>query len=168
VTTWTAQQIYDLLKPNAYQLSLIGPHLTIEVQTQYASSTTMGVSGTPTTGYYNFNATIDLDARPDRVFSTRPDDVIAHEYGEAWALYHLYVSQNGNWSPYLVERGIASDPRVDSTYNWSKDEMIADDYRLLFGTQKAQDEAAYINPDVPDPRTVTGLKDWFINTWAVP
>jgi hypothetical protein len=44
--------------------------------------------------------------------------------------------------------------------------MIADDYRLLFGTAAAQDELSYLNPDVPDPRSVGGLKDFFVNVWG--
>ena len=46
--------------------------------------------------------------------------------------------------------------------------MMADDYRLLFGTSAAASEMDYVNPDVPDPRSVAGLKDWFTNVWAVP
>jgi hypothetical protein len=44
--------------------------------------------------------------------------------------------------------------------------MIADDYRMLFGTPAAISEAKYINPYIADPRNVPGLRDWFINTWA--
>lgn len=168
VTGWTPQAVYDILKPNASQLNLLGPTLTVQVQTATFSSTASGVSGSPTNGYYNFQAKIALDARPDRVFSSRPDKVIAHEYGHAWTMYHLYLSQRGAWSRYLAARGLSSDPRVESTYTWSKAEMIADDYRLLFGTQKAQDQAAYLNPDIPDPRTVPGLKDFFVNVWSAP
>ncbi len=46
--------------------------------------------------------------------------------------------------------------------------MIADDYRMLFGTAAAVSEMGYMNPDVPDPRSVTGLKDWFLQVWALP
>jgi len=165
VTNWTAQQVYDLLKPNALELSTIGPLLKIVVQTQYASSTTTGVSGGGC-DFYNYRAKTMLDARPDRDFNSRPDKVIAHEYGLAWAYYHLYMSQCGNWTPYLVERGVADDPRLDSTLNWDRAEMIADDYRLLFGTRAAQDEAAYVNPDVADPRTVSGLGAWLAGVWG--
>jgi len=167
VTNWTPQQIYDLLKPNAYELNRIGPMLTINVQTVYTSSTTTGVSGSGC-GYYNFKAKTSLDARPDRDFNVRPDKVIGHEYGLVWAFYHLYMSQCGSWAPYLSERNIANDPRLGTSINWDTAEMLGDDYRMLFGTQKAIDEAAYINPDVPDPRTVSGLKDWMINSWGKP
>jgi hypothetical protein len=166
-TGWTAQQIYDLLKPNALELAKIGPTLTVKVQTTYPSSNSVGVSRT--NGVYgNFRATIYLNAAAGTVFPVRADDVMAHEYGCVWALYHLYLSHNGDWTPWLQARGILGDTRVDSTFSWSKNEMIADDYRMLFGTAAAQSEAAFINPDVPDPRSVVGLRDFFLNVWAVP
>jgi Bacterial Ig domain len=162
---WTAQQIYDVLKPNAYQLSLIGPMLTIDVTAQYASQTSTSASSS--NGVWgNYQATITLQANGTSAFATRPDAVVAHEYGHAWTNYYYYVKWQRDWTPYLVERGIYGNPLVDSSYQWSTREMIADDYRLLFGTSAAQSEMAYINPDVPDPRTVSGLKDWFVNTWA--
>jgi len=165
VSGWTAQQIADLLKANALELASIGPRLTVKVQTTYASSNSVSVS--QTNGVYsNFRATIYLKATAGTVFPTRPDDVMAHEYGSVWALYHLYYSHRGDWSLWLSARGILSDPRVDSTFSWSKNEMIADDYRMLFGTAAAQSQAAYINPDVADPRTVTGLRDFLLDVWA--
>jgi hypothetical protein len=78
------------------------------------------------------------------------------------------MSHAGDWSSYLTARGLSGDSRVDSSYAWSKREMIADDYRLLFGTPTAVSQSTYINPDVPDPRTVPGLKQWFSTVWAVP
>jgi hypothetical protein len=44
--------------------------------------------------------------------------------------------------------------------------MIADDYRMLFRDAAAVSQAAYINPNVPDPRTVAGLRDFFVNVWG--
>ena len=167
VTGWTPQQVYDLLKPNALELGKVGPGLTVRLQTQYPSSTSAGASAS--NGIYtNFQALVNLQAKPGTVFTDRPDYIVAHEYGHAWTLYHLYMSQHEDWTKYLVARGIATDPRVDSTYNWSKVEMIAEDYRMLFGTSTAVSQSFYINPDVPDPRNVTGLRDFFLNVWATP
>ncbi len=103
VTGWTPQQVYDILRPNAYQLGLIGPHLTVKVQTLYPSSTatSAGMSGA---NYTTFGAIIYLDARPDRTFTDRPDYTIAHEYGHAWTMYHLYITQQGDWTPWLLAR----------------------------------------------------------------
>jgi hypothetical protein len=162
---WTAQQVYDLLKPNAYQLALIGPHLTIKVQTTYATFTTTG-AGTSGGVYATFNATTYLNTSSSSLFMSRPDATIAHEYGAAWSMYHLYLTEQGNWTPWLTARNLLNDARVDSSDSWSKGEMIADDYRMLFGTQAAQDQMSYVNRDVPDPRTVPALKDFFVNVWG--
>jgi len=167
VEGWTAQEVYEILRPNAYQLSLIGPALTVMVQTAYASQTASSAS--ESNGVYsNFRSIIYLRANGASNFDFRPDQIIAHEYGHAWTSYHLYVTQRNDWTKYLQARGLLGDSRLDSTYNWSRGEMIADDYRLLFGTPTAQQQAGYINSAVVDPRTVPGLRDWFINTWATP
>jgi hypothetical protein len=167
VEGWTAQEVYEILRPNAYQLSLIGPALTVMVQTAYASQTASSAS--ESNGVYsNFRSIIYLRANGASNFDFRPDQIIAHEYGHAWTSYHLYVTQRNDWTKYLQARGLLGDSRLDSTYNWSRGEMIADDYRLLFGTPTAQQQAGYINSAVVDPRTVSGLRDWFINTWAKP
>ena len=165
VTGWTAQQIYDLLKPNAYQLGVIGPYYTIKVQTQYASSTTTGVSGDPTTGYSNYQAVTYLDAAAGTAFATIPDEVIAHEYGAAWGLYHLYMTEDGNWNSYLQARGILGDSRLDTNYMWNRTEILMEDYRLLFGTVAAQNEMAQMNYQLPDARQVSGLKDFLASSW---
>jgi len=162
---WTAQQVYDLLKPNAYQLDVIGPTLTIDVTAQYASQTTTSASSS--NGVWgNYHATITLQANGTSAFATRPDAIAAHEYGHAWTNYYYYVRWQRDWTPWLQERGLAGNPLLDSSYQWTIREMIADDYRLLFGTSSAQSEMAYINPAIPEPRTVAGLKNWFVNTWG--
>jgi hypothetical protein len=167
VAGWTAQQVYDLLRPNALELGRIGPTLTVRVQTQYSSQTTTGASSSGGT-YSSYHATIYLQATASSVFTFRPDYVVAHEYGHAWTMYHLYISHAGDWGPYLQARGVLSDPRLDSTPNWSRNEMIADDYRMLFGTAAAVSQSGYINSEVPDPRQVAGLRDFFLNFWAMP
>jgi Bacterial Ig domain len=165
VSGWTAQQIYELLKPNAYQLALIGQHLTIKVQTTYNTFTTTS-AGTSGGVYASFNATMYLNASSNSLLLTRPDATIAHEYGAVWSMYHLYLTEQGSWTAWLQARGLLGDPRVDSSDVWSKGEMIADDYRMLFGTPAAQSEMGYVNPAVPDPRTVAGLKDFFVDVWG--
>jgi hypothetical protein len=167
VAGWTPQQVYDLLKPNAYELALLGSGLTIKVQTVYASQTSTGVSESGGV-YSNFRATIYLRADGTSGFDYRPDQVLAHEYGHAWTLYSLYIRHKGDWTPYLQARGLLGDTRLDSTYVWDKAEMIADDYRMLFGTSTAQNQLGYINSAVADPRTVPGLQDFFVTSWGAP
>jgi PKD repeat protein len=165
---WTAQSIYNLLKPNAYQLSKIGPSLTIKVTPQYSSSYTGGITGSGCS-YSGFQATIYLQAVADDSFSTGPDAVIAHEYGHAWTHYYLYSSRNcGSWNSYLSERGLLGDSRVNSNYMWDPSEMAAEDYRQLFGTSLAVSETSQMNYQIPSANTITGFKDWFTNSWGTP
>jgi hypothetical protein len=165
VSGWTAAQVYDLLKANAYELNLLGPDLTVDVQTQYASETSTAVSGSAG-AYSNYQAIVYLQATPGSSFTGEPDAIIAHEYGVAWSLYHLYLSQGGDWTGWLQARGLLGDPRLDSNYMWDKTEMIAEDYRLLFGSSAAQSEMTQMNYQIPDARTVPGLKTFFTTTWA--
>jgi hypothetical protein len=165
VTGWTAQQVYDLLKPNAYQLSLIGPHYTIKVQTQYTSSTATSVSGDPMTGYSNYQAITYLDAAAGTNFTLIPDAIIAHEYGAAWGLYHLYMTEGGNWNSYLRARGLLGNPLLDTNYMWNRTEILMEDYRLLFGTAASQNEMAQMNYQISDARQVAGLKDVLASSW---
>ena len=163
--TGTADDIYRMLLENGMD-SVVGPTLTVKVQDVYASATTAGASCcTGSGGYYNFTTTIWLDGRTTSNFTSRPDYVLGHEFGHAWTLEHLYMDQSSDWTAYLAFRGIANDPRVESTYAWSKREMIADDYRLIMGSAQAK-VGAYINPDVPAPGSIPGFAAWFRNTWA--
>jgi Bacterial Ig domain len=165
VAGWTPQQVYDLLKPNAYQLELIGPGLTIKVQTLSPSQTVTSTSSA--NGVYTaVESLIYLRANGSSNFDFRPDAVIAHEYGHAWTMYHLYTTQNGSWDAWLRARNLVGDTRLDSSYNWTRGEMIADDYRMLFGTPTAVSQLGYINTAVADPRNVPGFRDFFFDTWA--
>ena len=170
---WTAQDIYDLLKPNALQLNLIGPHLTIKVQDVYASQVATSASGSGGI-YTSFNATMYLMGA-NSTFSVQPDAQIAHEYAHAWTLYHLYLTHNGDWSAYLNARWansdgsvlLSGDARLDSTYGWNRREIIADDYRLLFGSALAISERPlHMNGSIPQPSVVTGLRQFLLTTWG--
>jgi hypothetical protein len=164
---WTAQQIYDMLKPSARQLNLIGPTLTIKVQDTEASST--GTSTTQQDGRYtSFTAVIYLKGVNSN-FVMQPDATIAHEYGHVWSLYHLYISRQGDWSSYLRARSLAGDDRLDSSYTWDRAEIIADDYRLLFGSATAiAQRSRHMNPYIADPRDVPGLRSFLEGTWTSP
>ena len=66
-----------------------------------------------------------------------------------------------NPTPYLEAHGLASDPGLGATYAWSPREIAADDYRLLFGSEKAiSTRNKHMNNAIPDPRQVKGLVDW--------
>ena len=162
---WTPEQIHGLLLDSALDLDVIGRSLTINVQDVNPSATTTSAS-TSGGAYTNFSATISLKGVSSS-FASLPDAIVAHEYGHVWTEYHRFISQQGDWSAWLDYRGLTDDPRVDSTYPWSKLEMIAEDYRLLFSSPTAL--AQWPNPmnsEITDPRDVPGLRDFFLNDWA--
>jgi hypothetical protein len=171
--SWTTDQIYSMLKASALELSTIGPHLTINVQDTYSSSTASS-AGTTNGVYTNFTAIIYLKG-VNSTFASQPDAQLAHEYGHAWTLYHLYMTHNGDWSSYLKTRWtdstgsttLATDSRLDSSYVWTRSEIIAEDYRLLFGSSLAKSERpVQMNTDIPQPTDQPGLSTFMLNTWA--
>lgn len=171
---WTAQQVYNLLKPSALQLSTIGPNLTIKVQDTYASQVVTSASSSGGI-YASFYATMYLMG-VNSTFVSQPEAIIAHEYGHAWTLYHLYMTEQGDWTSYLNARWttsdgsltLATDSRLDSSYTWDRAEIIAEDYRLLFGSSLAiSEQPGQMNTTIPDPRNVPGLKTFLLNVWGV-
>lgn len=169
---WTYSQIESMLVANALELSVVGPHLTIQVQDTYSDSTATSAS---TSGgvYVSYKAVTYLKGVND-TFVNQPDATLAHEYGHVWTLYHLYMTHNGSWSSYLNTRWansdgsllLGADPNLDTSYSWMKTEIIADDYRLLFSSPTAlAQRTVSLNTQIPDPRNQPGLKDWFLNTW---
>lgn len=184
-TSWSLDRLETLLRTNAYQLDqfhqdqwtdaaglkhTIGPALAVTVQSIYVSSTSTsaGSGGRPdgTSGIVTYRAHIYLNAAPGSTFLARPEYVMAHEYGHAWTLWHLYLEQQKDWSKWLDFRTDAGDPRLDTGYTWMRNEIIADDYRLLFGSLEAINEAAFIQPEMTDPRDVPGYREWLEEVWA--
>jgi hypothetical protein len=173
-SSWTADQVYQLLKGNGLD-SRIGPTLTVFVQDTSVSGVTATAGCCVDGRYDSFAAYMYLDGRPDSRMNAQPNYTVGHEFGHVWTLYHLYMSQSGDWSKYLDLRWssvdgsvkLGQDARLDSSYTWDKREIIADDYRLLFGSTLAVTESpTHLNPYIADPRNVTGLKDFFAGTWT--
>ena len=164
--SWTVRQIYSLLKANALDLDRIGPSLTVNVQDSQASYTTTS-AGMTSGRYTTYVATIWLQGTSS-TFASGPDNVLAHEYGHAWSQYMYYVVHQGSWGSYLSGRWttadgsqrLATDSRTNSSYTWTVNEIVADDYRMLFGSSLAVSQRAHLNTTIPDPRNVTGLRDY--------
>jgi len=162
-----------MLLANARDLSLIGPSLTVDVQDTYASQTTASASQSGGV-YSSYRATIYLKG-VSSTFTTKPDAQLAHEYGHAWTRYYLFMRHNGDWSSYLSTRWsstdgsvtLATDSRTGTSYSWDPAEIIADDYRLLFGSSAAISESpGSLNTTIVAPSAQTGLSSWFLNSWA--
>jgi hypothetical protein len=170
---WTISTVYDLLRANARNLQKLGPALSVRVLDDYASMTqSSAVLGTG--GYGGYSATITLQG-VNSGFAARPNDVIAHEYGHAWSMYAYYVVHRGSWDSYLTSRWttgdgsqtLATDSRTGSTYNWNVGEILADDYRLLFGSPQAVTERpSHLNSAIPAPSLVPGLAPAMTTWWG--
>lgn len=169
---WTIAQIYSIVKANALDLNSVGPTLTINVQDQTQSQTQ--TSATYYGGKYSGVRSTMWLLGVNSNFASTPDTVLTHEYGHAWSNYWYYTAHNGSWGGYLTARWttsdgsltLATDSRTNTTYIWAVREIIADDYRLLFGTQAAiAGRPGHLNGQIPDPRNVPGLADYLLNTW---
>lgn len=120
------------------------------------SSTTSTTASTVNGVYTSFSATsyVTLSSWLDG------DWTLSHEYGHAWSLYYAYVvQQDPTLSGYLVARQLASDPRVGTSYAWYPRELIADDYRQLFGSATAR-VVSHLNQSVPPATDVPGLREY--------
>jgi len=173
---WTTTSIYNLLKPNALDLALIGPHVTVQVQTGNPSSAGASASCCDAGGgYYGFGSVIVVNPNSNSSFSAAPDALMAHEYGHAWTYYWMYMNpaNAGSWAAYDSFRWasaggaqvLAQSASLNTSYSWMDYEMAADDYRRLFGTPAAQSQLAFLNAGVPDSQQVTGLAAFFLDTW---
>lgn len=97
------------------------------------------------------------------------DPVLFHEYGHAWSAYYAHVVQRDpELLGYLAARGIdPSDPRLGTSHAWSRLEMIAEDYRQLFGSPTARLRGQE-NGDVPPAADVPGLAEYLSTTFMTP
>jgi hypothetical protein len=159
----SARQIYD----SVMQLLIGQEASTVIIRFDYGAGGSLTVtSSASANGHYtDYHAVSYLS-----YFSwlENGEAALAHEYGHAWSRYYAYmVQQDSKMTAYLVARGLAGDPRVNSSYAWSTDEMIAEDYRELFGTAEAQKDSQ-INQDIPLAKDVPGLKDFLANTFTKP
>jgi hypothetical protein len=94
------------------------------------------------------------------------DATLTHEYGHAWSLYNAFiVQQDPTLAAYLAARGLAGDARVGTAYEWSPREMIAEDYRQLFGSANAR-SSALMNTAIPAASAVPGLADFLSQTFT--
>jgi hypothetical protein len=169
---FTLAKIYDILKANALDLDKVGPTLTINVQDSYSSQTTTS-AGTSGGRYKTYIATMYLKG-DNSAFYMAPDTHLTHEYVHAWSGYWLYLGHQGVWTSYLDTRWstsdgsmvLSDDPRLDSAYAWNRSEIIAEDYRLLFGDSTVLAQAPnHMNTDLPAPSAVTGLRAFMSGSW---
>lgn len=158
----TAKALYDDLA----SVQLMGPEAgttTLNFDSPSSSSDTISsVSGGPP--YSNFHATmyVSFDS-----WVTSGDNVLVHEYGHSWSKYNADITQQDpSFASYLQARGLAGNPNLGTSWMWEPAELIAEDYRQLFGTPSA---ASYpqANTAIPPAASVSGLKSFLQNTYDV-
>jgi hypothetical protein len=172
---WTIAQVYRLVleaSAGPGDFNRMAPMLKVRLQDTYSTLTVTSAVGSPG-AYSSFQSTIWLDATASGFISS-PEMITTHEYGHAWSEMHLYLDHGGSWSGFQATRWsgpngsptLANDGRLSSSYAWDTREIVADDYRLLFGTETAISQAdGHLNPYIVDPRNQPGLKSWFLSTW---
>jgi hypothetical protein len=156
-----AREIYDALMQG-----LVGeeaPTVLVRFDWGTGSTTTTSVGGTP--GSYSGYRAISYVSYVS--WLDGGDQTLSHEYGHAWSLYHAYTNQQDpTLAAYLAARGLAGDPRVNSSYEWSAREMIAEDYRQLFGSPNAR-SAPQTNREIPPPAQVAGLESFLRDVFTL-
>jgi hypothetical protein len=159
----TAKEIYDDLA----QGTLVGPeaqYVTIrfDLGNQSVTSTSVSESNGHYSGYHAASYVTYGS------WYGQGDDVLLHEYGHAWSWYYAYmVQQDPSFSGYLAARGLAADSRIGSAYQWHPAELIAEDYRQLFGTSNAA-SFPQMNQQIPAAAQVAGLEDYLRTTFTQP
>lgn len=142
----------------AVTAALVGaeaPHVTVRFGYGNSSTTTASVA-TADGRYSSYRAvsSVSYVSWIDTGHRT-----LTHEYGHAWSLYHAYlIQQDPDLRTYLQARGLAGDERLNTSYAWSARELIADDYRQLFGPPGVRD--GRLNVDLPAAEDVSGLREF--------
>jgi hypothetical protein len=156
----TAREVHD-----AVAQGLVGAEarfVTIRFDLGPNSSTAAGWQGSP--GSYSSYSAICYNNYVS--WLDGGDQGVSHEYGHAWSLYYdTIVRQEGTLASYLQARGLAGDPRVNSSYVWGARELIAEDYRQLLGSANAR-LASQMNREIPLAADVPGLRDFLATTFT--
>ena len=157
-----ARELYDALATGT--LGAEAPSVTVRFDLSGTSTTSTSIGAT--LGRYDRFAAISsvswlswLDGGPT---------TLAHEYGHAWGMYRAYlVQQDPTLSSYLAARGLTDDPRLDTSYAWGRDELLAEDYRQLLGPPAAR-TTPQANTDLPPAAAVAGLRDHLLGAFSGP
>lgn len=147
--------IYEMLRRSG--LGTMGENLTVRVQDAFPP--TRVTLERDLAAESRAHATMWLDAWRGSGFRRQPDRTIAHQIGVLWVARYL-AGHERFWRDYLNIRGLDGDRRLWSSALWDPEEILADDYRLLFGSAAAIEQyPRHENPALADPRSVTGLRD---------
>ena len=157
-----ARAVYDRLMTG----SLVGQEAQFAtIRFDFLSTGSTTTAATALNGVYiNFHATSNVSYHS----WLDQNGELFHEYGHAWSLYYAYmVQQDPTLAAYLQARGLTGDSRIGTSYAWNPREMIAEDYRELFGDGNAQADDQ-LNRDIPLAKDVPGLRDFLDGAFMRP
>lgn len=162
VNSVSPEYVYGILKAAGLQshIKLVRLDVTDDIRTM---STVGGGCYPDMSECWAHNAAININ---EANILESPNFSVGHEYGLVWGHYYRWVIWNGSWDAYLEARGLLGDPRLESGQCWKRDEMIAEDYRKLFGATDAGFPSRICNTDIPQPEDVLGLRDFLAMTWT--
>ncbi len=162
VSTVTTQQVYNYLLAAGLQANVKLTRVDI-VDTGMSMSSYGGSCNTDLTSCWAYNGAIQIP--DDNVLSSTVNYSFAHEYGHVWSNFYRWTYWKGSWDAYLQARGLLGDSRLNSTKCWQPAELIAEDYRQLFGAAEARTKALCVR-DIPAASAVAGLRDFLGMTWT--
>ncbi|HEY5625386.1 MAG TPA: hypothetical protein VIT93_02745, partial [Dehalococcoidia bacterium] len=147
VDTVTVDQVYEWLLAAGLESHVKLTRLDVVDEGVTMASVGGGCypEGYPVQGCWVFDASIQVR---DDLLLARPNYAIGHEYGHVWDNYYRWMYWAGQFDAYLEARGLLGDDRVGSSKCWQPYEMIAEDYRQLFGSGEAL-TLKQCNRDIP-------------------
>lgn len=149
------QQIYD--DASKYLVGAEAPTLNIKFAYGTGGGMTTSSYGKANGLYSGYSARVWI---PYGSYVKRGDQTLGHEYGHGWAGYYsTMVQQDDEMKSYIKARNLEGDTRLNTSYSWTVGEMIAEDYRQLFGSANAA-AADQVNREIPLAKDVPGLKDF--------
>jgi hypothetical protein len=159
-----AKKVHDTLALGSMRAAEAS-HTTIRFGLRPSNYCSVALSSVDGGQYTDFSAACHIEYVN---WLNKGDNGLFHEYGHAWSQYYAYmVQQDGTFASYLQARGLAGDPRIGSTEQWSPKEMIAEDYRQLFGSTNAA-AGAQANLDIPRASQVAGLREFLAGPFMLP
>jgi hypothetical protein len=166
---WSAPQIHEILMQNGLD-PVLGAHMTVRVETAYPPTRITWSGGSDrASGRVMRYPTLWLDAWPGSEFSRSPDRTIAHLLGRLWVESYVRPVAGYFWPRYIKLRGLEGNALLDSARRWNREEILAEDYRLLFGSRAAIAQLPRPeNGAVGDPRSIAGLRELLHATMAAP
>jgi chitodextrinase len=161
----TAQDVYDTFKTNGLE----GHVKLVRVDVVDEGGTMASVGGGcypldyPVQGCWVFNASIQIR---EALLHSEADATVAHEYGHVWDNYYKWTNWRGEYDAYFDARGLVGDPRLDSgaASCWNPIEIVAEDYRALFGKDAA--DTSRCNRNIPHPSNVPDFNEFLALTYT--